>query len=176
MTLTLQFPGWAPDVKSRFDPGPVCALQVIQVPDGADPRAAEAVARCVIDAGLMAPVDFRVLWPELVRRGLEAGLLCYPGGRPGPGPRWGRGMTLRLVFGAARYPGVDAETAARLPGAGGSTIFVTGAPDDPEWAEYIARSVMEAGVGPVPRMGRIAWDELVSAGLEAGILERRKED
>ena len=80
-------------------------------------------------------------------------------------------MTLRLIFPGVKYPGIEPGI---LPGEQASTILVTGAPDeDPELAERFARAVLQAGVC-TPRMGRLSWDELVAAGLEAGILERAK--
>ena len=68
-------------------------------------------------------------------------------------------MTLTLQFG----PGV--------------TIFVVGVPDDDNvaGAERIAYAVMESGYQPYPKMGRIAWDELVAAGLRHGVLVRTEE-
>ena len=71
-------------------------------------------------------------------------------------------MTLTLHFPAGPMPGAQA-----------STILVTGAPDeDPVLAERFARAVLLAGVGPAPRMGRVSWEDLVDAGLAAGILAR----
>ena len=81
-------------------------------------------------------------------------------------------MTLAL-----RFPG---DSRYQEPGPGprrqACVITVTEIPealrDELSAVERASRIVLEAGVGPAPRMGRVSWEELVNAGLEAGILEK----
>lgn len=80
MTLDLRFAGPESETRGRFDPKPFCTLHVKGIPDGTDPRGAEAVARHCVDRGLAVPVNFTLSWSELVRIGLEAGELRMVGG------------------------------------------------------------------------------------------------